>query len=64
MIHQYAEKLPGERGQLHRDVVIDGRLVPELSGPTGSPAPWATVKAHESTRVWYTVSMTNRPRKD
>lgn len=42
--HYYAEPLPGKRAQMQVDVVIDGRLVPELSGKVGSPAPESTVR--------------------
>lgn len=42
----YAEPLPGGRGQMRCDVVFHGRLVDSF--PVGSPAPFATVKRHES----------------
>jgi hypothetical protein len=48
-IHYYAEQLPGNRGQLYRDVVIDGEIRPELSGPIGSPAPFDVVRRHKRT---------------
>jgi hypothetical protein len=47
VIHYYSDALPGGRAQLMRDVVVDGKIVPELSGPIGSPAPAATVREHE-----------------
>ena len=46
-VHEYPEPMAHGRAIMQRDVVIDGRLVPELSGHVGSPAPWATVAAHE-----------------
>jgi hypothetical protein len=42
-----AEQLGAGRAQLHRDVVIGGELVPELSHPVGSPAPLAAVARRE-----------------
>lgn len=46
-IHEYAEPLGNGRAQMQRDVVVDGKLVPELSGPVGSPAPIETVRQYE-----------------
>ena len=46
-IHRYPDPLPGGRAIMRVDVVIDGELVNELSHLEGSPAPFATVKAHE-----------------
>lgn len=46
-IHDYAETLGHGRGIMRRDTVIDGQLVPELSGEVGSPAPLETVRRHE-----------------
>lgn len=40
----YSEQLPGERAQLIRDVVVNDEIVPELSGPVGSPAPQDAVQ--------------------
>lgn len=45
-IARYAEPLPGGRAIMRVDVVFDGQLI--LSHTEGSPAPYATVKAHES----------------
>jgi hypothetical protein len=45
-IARYAEALGHGRAIMRVDVVIDGRLV--QSWLDGSPAPIATVKAHES----------------
>lgn len=45
----WTESLPGNRGQLHRDVVVRGQLRSELSGPIGSPAPLDTVRTFEHT---------------
>jgi len=45
-IHEYAEPLPGGRGILRHDFVVDSVLVD--SHLVGSPAPWLTVKAAES----------------
>jgi hypothetical protein len=42
----YIEPLPGDRAQLHCDVVIQGELVPALGGPVGSPAPAESVRPH------------------
>jgi len=39
----FIEPLPGRRGQLHVDLVVDGRC--EASWPVGSPAPLATIEA-------------------
>jgi hypothetical protein len=47
LIAYHAELLPHGRAQLVCDVVIDDVL--ELSYPCGSPAPAATVVAHERT---------------
>jgi hypothetical protein len=47
----WAENLLDGRGQLHRDVVIDDEVDSSLSGPVGSPAPIAFVKAAEYTLV-------------
>jgi len=44
-IHRYAEPLPGGRAIMRVDIVHDGVLVD--SHLEGSPASWATVKAHE-----------------
>jgi hypothetical protein len=44
-IHDEVERLPGGRGQLHRDIVIDGQVV--MSHRLGSPAPYETVAQHE-----------------
>lgn len=46
-VDYYAESLGHGRGVMRRDVVIEGVLVPELSGLDGSPAPLATVQRHE-----------------
>lgn len=46
-IHRYAETLGNGRGIMRVDVVIDGKLVNELSGTEGSPAPLETVRKHE-----------------
>lgn len=45
----FADPLPGDRAQPRRDVVIDGVIVPELSGTIGSPGPAVAVRAHERT---------------
>jgi len=50
-IHEYVEPLGNGRAIMQRDVVVDGKLVPELSGHIGSPAPIATVRKHESYQV-------------
>jgi hypothetical protein len=42
-----AEPLPGKRAQMIRTVVVDGEVVPEMTGPIGSPAPIATVRKYE-----------------
>jgi hypothetical protein len=41
-IHRYVEPLPGKRGQLREDIVIDGQIVQSIN--VGSPAPLATVE--------------------
>lgn len=41
----WAEDLLDGRGQLHRDVVVDGQIDARLSGPVGSPGPLVFVKA-------------------
>lgn len=46
-IHRYAEPCGKGRGIMRVDVVVDDRLISELSGTEGSPAPFETVKAHE-----------------
>ena len=56
LIHYWAEPLPGKRGQLMRDVVVDSKIVAELSGPIGSPAPIETVRKFEKT-----ITLTSRP---
>jgi hypothetical protein len=43
-VHLWVEDLGAGRGQLHRDVVIDGELVTPLCEPLGSPAPIQTVE--------------------
>lgn len=45
----WTEPLPGDRGQLYRDVVVDGKILTELSGKIGSPAPIAAVREFERT---------------
>jgi hypothetical protein len=55
-IHYYAEGLGNGRGILRCDVVVDGVLVPELSGEVGSPAPIDTVRQHERTFVLHEVA--------
>lgn len=52
LIHYYPVSIgpvSDRRAMLHVDVVVDDRIVPELSGPVGSPAPYATVAACEHT---------------
>jgi hypothetical protein len=41
-LHYWIEPLPGERGQLHADLVADDRI--ETSYPVGSPAPRAVIE--------------------
>lgn len=47
----WTESLPHGRGQAMRDVVVDGEIVAELSGPCGSPAPIDAVRATERTVI-------------
>jgi hypothetical protein len=49
VIDYYTEPRAGGRAQLYRDVVVDGDLIPELSGPVGSVAPVDTVRTHVTT---------------
>ena len=42
-IYYWIERLPGERGQMHADLVLDGRV--STSWRAGSPAPLSTVEA-------------------
>jgi hypothetical protein len=52
-INRYAETLGDGTGRaiMRIDTVIDGELVPELSGTEGSPASIETVRRHESRLV-------------
>jgi hypothetical protein len=47
VITYYAEQVRPGYSIMRRDVVVDGSLVPELSGTDGSPAPTETVKRYE-----------------
>lgn len=42
-LHYFVEALPGKRGQMHADLVTDGKV--EATWPVGSPAPLAVVEA-------------------
>jgi hypothetical protein len=46
-VRYYAELLEGNQAQLHRDVVVDGEVQHELSGPIGEPAPLDIVQRFE-----------------
>jgi hypothetical protein len=49
IIEKTVEPLSGDRGQLHVAYFVDGKQVPELSHPVGTPAPIETVRAHAGT---------------
>jgi hypothetical protein len=49
VIDYYTEPRPGGRAQLFVDVVVDGELIPELSGSVGSVAPVDSVRPHVRT---------------